>query len=116
MAAYRLWVFGLPQQLTGSFEDGDLSLQLADALVGRTELGQFGAVEPGQLSGVDELLLTPGVDRLVTDVQIGGDLRDRTAGGDKVEHLATELFGKTLGHGHGSFGGCRDQKSSKPTP
>jgi hypothetical protein len=30
--------------------------------------------------------------------------------------LAAELFGITLGHGYGSFNGCRDQKSSKPTP
>jgi hypothetical protein len=116
MAAYRLWVARLPQQLTGPFQDGHLGLQLADALVGRAELGQFGAVESGQLPGVDQFLAAPAIDRLVADTEVDGDLGDRTAGGHEVEHLAAELFGITLGHGHGSFDGCRDQKSSKPTP
>ena len=42
MAAYRLWVVWLPQQLTSPFQDGHLILQLADALVGRSQLGLFG--------------------------------------------------------------------------
>ncbi|MBP0572044.1 hypothetical protein J8J27_14920, partial [Mycobacterium tuberculosis] len=33
-----------------------------------------------------------------------------------IEHFAAELLGITLRHGHGSFDGRRDQKSSKPTP
>ena len=56
------------------------------------------------------------VDRLVTDAQIGSDLGDGAASGHQVEHLTAELLGITLGHGHGSFDGRRDQKSSKPTP
>ncbi|SIP65011.1 conserved hypothetical protein [Mycobacterium tuberculosis] len=38
------------------------------------------------------------------------------AGSHQVEHFAAELLGVTLRHGHGSFDGRRDQKSSKPTP
>jgi hypothetical protein len=52
----------------------------------------------------------------VTDTEIGSDLGDRAAGSNQIEDLASELFGVTLGHGHGSFCGRRDQKSSKPTP
>ena len=62
------------------------------------------------------LLLAPRVDRLVADAQIGGDLGDRTTGGHQIKHLAAKLLGITLRHGHGSFDGCHDQKSSKPTP
>jgi hypothetical protein len=56
------------------------------------------------------------VDGLVTDTQIGGDLGDGAASSHQVEHLAAEFFGVTLRHGHGSFNGRRDPKSSKPTP
>ena len=85
-------------------------------LLAAAEFGLLGAVETGQLPGVDQFLFAPAVDRLVTDTEVGCNLSDRAPCSHQVEHLAAELFGITLGHGHGSFDGCRDQKSSKPTP
>jgi hypothetical protein len=103
-------------QFTGPFQDGHLGLQLADALIGCAELGQFGAVQPSQPTAVDQLLTPPVVDGLIADTEVGCDLGDRAAGSHQIEDFAAELFGITLGHGHGSFDGRRDQKSSKPTP
>src|SRR4029078_7318817 len=41
------WVVWLTQQLPSPFQDGHLILQLADALVGRSQLGLFGTVQTG---------------------------------------------------------------------
>jgi hypothetical protein len=60
----------------------------------------LGTVQAGELTGVD----------------LGSDLGDGAASGHQIEHLAAELLGITLGHGHGSFIGRRDRKSNKPTP
>jgi hypothetical protein len=102
MAAYRLWVVRLPQQLTSSFEDRNLGFQLTDALIGRSQLGLLSTIETGQLPSVDQLLFAPAVDRLVTDAQIGSDLGDRADAGHQIENLAAELLGITLRHGHGA--------------
>jgi hypothetical protein len=68
------------------------------------------------LTSVDQFLFAPAIDGLVADAQIGSDLGDGAASGHQIENLAAELFRITLGHGHGSFTGRRDQKSNKPTP
>lgn len=48
-----------------------------------------------KLAGVDQLLATPDVDGLLTDIQIDRDLREATASGDKVEHLARRVVSAT---------------------
>jgi hypothetical protein len=39
------------------------------------------------------MLAPPHVDGLIADLQISGDLGDRTAGGDQIEDLAAEYRG-----------------------
>jgi hypothetical protein len=41
----------------------------------------------------------------VADTEVGSDLGYEATCRHKVEHLAAELFGMTLGHGHRSFDG-----------
>lgn len=67
---------GLPQQLTGLFQDRHLGLELADAFIGRGQFGLFSTVKARQLTGVDQFLLAPAIDGLVADTQIGSDLGD----------------------------------------
>jgi CspA family cold shock protein len=55
-------------------------------------------------------LAAPAADRLVADTEVGSDLGYKATCSYRVEHLAAELFGITLGHGHRSFDECRDQK------
>lgn len=53
-------------------------LRLSDALPGHAEFGQLGAIKSRQLATVDQLLLAPGIDRLITNTQISSNLGDRT--------------------------------------
>ena len=97
-------VVRLLQQLTGTFEDRDLVLQLPDPPFRRGEFTLFSTSQAGRLPGVDQILFAPGVDRLVTDAQIRGDLCDRAPGGGEIKHLAAKLIGVPLRHEHVSFG------------
>lgn len=77
--------------------DGDLGLELGDP---PTRCGQLGVLAVGRtrkLPGVDQLLVAPDIDRLFADVEIGGDLRDPTVGGEQIEDLAAELGWIPLG-------------------
>jgi hypothetical protein len=73
---------GVLEQLRGAAVDRDLGLKLGDPPTGGDELGVVGTGRAGQLTGVDQLLTPPGVDGLVADVEISGDLRDATAGSE----------------------------------
>ena len=87
----------------------------ADALVGRGEFGLLGAVEAGQLPvSISSCCASRRSSGSLAKVWC--NLTTRATCSHQVEHLAAELFGITLGHGHGFFDECRDQKSSKPTP
>jgi anti-sigma B factor antagonist len=79
------------------FPDIDFRFQLADAFIGRSELGQFGAVESGHLTGVDELLAATAVDGLVADTRPAAIWATGRPAGQEVEHFARELVGTTLG-------------------
>jgi hypothetical protein len=57
-------------------------LKVADTLLGRTQFGLLST--GGELTGVDQLLPTPGLDRLIADAQIGSDLGDRTVCGHQI--------------------------------
>ena len=54
--------------------------------------------DPRALPGVDQVLVPPVVDRLVTDPEIGGDLGDRAARLQQVKDLATKLRWVSPGH------------------
>jgi hypothetical protein len=66
-------------------------LQLGDAALGRDQLGLLAAAQARLETPIDAVLPAPGGDRLVADAQHLGDLSDRPAGLDQVQHLAAEL-------------------------
>lgn len=69
-----------------------LDLEVGDLLAGSAQLG---LLVPGQSwceAVVDPVLASPGVDRLLTDVEITRDLRDRSAVGEQVQDLASGLW------------------------
>lgn len=87
----------LLEQLGGAPVHFQFGLQLGDAPTSRDELGQVGRGDAPQLPRVDELLTTPVVDRLITDLKVVDQLRDRTARLQQVEHFAPELGWYLLG-------------------
>lgn len=80
MASNRLWGRHLTQQLGGAPVDGQLGLQLGDALAGRGQFGQVAAGRARQLPRIDEVLATPDIDRLVADAEELGNLGDLPSG------------------------------------
>ena len=79
MAAYRRSGRAAPVAAQGPFQDRHLIFELPDALLGRAQFCPLSAAQARLLTGVDQLLLAPHVDRLVADPQIGSDLGDGTA-------------------------------------
>jgi hypothetical protein len=73
--------------------DRHLGLEFGDPPAGGEQLGVLAAGRPGQLTGVDELLAAPDVDRLLADVQISGELGDPTSGRDQIQTLPRNLGG-----------------------
>src|SRR5204863_8381964 len=57
----------------------------------RNELGPVAGADPRQAAGIDKLLPAPVVNRLITDLQVPNQLRDRAAGPRQVQHLTTKL-------------------------
>lgn len=78
--------------------DGQLRLQLGDALTGRSQLGLLGNGRTGNLPGVDAVLATPDVDRLLADAEKLGGLGDLAAGLDQIKDPAAELGRIAAGH------------------
>jgi hypothetical protein len=91
MASNRLWGHHLPEQLTGPAVDRQLRLQLRDPPASGSQFGVLGAAGSRQTAGVDQVLPPPDVDDLLTDPEVRRDLRDRPAGLDQIDHLATKL-------------------------
>ena len=71
--------------------DGQLALQLGDTPTRGGRLGVLAARDTRDPPGVDQVLTTSHMDRLVADAERLGDLLDRTAGLDQVQDLAAEL-------------------------
>nr|WP_235618371.1 hypothetical protein [Streptomyces sp. CB02400] len=76
---------------------GRFRLQFGNPSSGDHELSPVLAGRPGQLPGVDEVLTSPDVDRLLADAETVSDLPDRPAGIDEIEDLAPELGRVTTG-------------------
>ncbi len=91
MAANRLWVGPVLEQLGRSAMHGELGFEVSDALASCDKLCLLGRRQPGLETTVDAVLAPPRVDRLVADAQVLGDLGDLAAGVDQVEHTTPEL-------------------------
>ncbi len=61
--------------------------------LGRGQFGLLGAGRARHLTGVDQFLATPDIDRLVADAQVRSYLRDRTPGGDQIRDLRRNSSG-----------------------
>ncbi|KXK59690.1 hypothetical protein AWW66_22920 [Micromonospora rosaria] len=59
---------------------GHLGLQLDDPPPSRDQLGVIGRGDTRHLTGVDQLLAAPVVDRLITDLHVPDQFCDRSAG------------------------------------
>jgi hypothetical protein len=81
----------LSDQLHGAAHRPQLGLQLRDPPPGRGQLALLGTGQARFHAAVDAVLAAPGVDRLIADAQRLGDLGDRPASLDQVQHLAAEL-------------------------
>jgi hypothetical protein len=81
----------LSDQLHRAAHRAKLGLQLGNAALSHRQLAPLGAGQPGLKTAVDAVLAAPGVDGLAGDPQRLGDLGDRPAGGDQVQHLAAKL-------------------------
>jgi hypothetical protein len=92
------WAHRLLEQLAGTLVDRQLGLQLRDPTPGRCQLCLLRRGQSWLVAGVDAVLPAPGVDRLVADLEVMRDLRDRAASLEQVEDLATELRRVTPGH------------------
>jgi hypothetical protein len=78
-------------QLGGAAVHRQLGFESPDSLAGRHQLGLLRRGETRLEPAIDSVLATPVVDRLVTDPEILGDLRDLAAGLDQIQHPPTEL-------------------------
>lgn len=63
------WEHHRLQQFGGALGDGEFGLQLSDAAAGGGEFGALDRAQPRLLSGINELLIAPVVDRLLGDIE-----------------------------------------------
>jgi hypothetical protein len=98
MASNRLLGHHPCQQLSRAAVDRQLGLQLGDPFAGGDQLGPIGTIQARRLTGVNQMLPAPQVDRLLADLQIGGDRGDRPARSDQGKNPATELRRIRAGH------------------
>jgi hypothetical protein len=96
-ASNRLWGHHLRQQLRRAAVDRQLGLQLRDPPAGGDELGVVATGDARQLPGIDQMLPPPQVDHLIADLQIGGDLRDRTPAATGSRTLRRDYGGQRRG-------------------
>ena len=71
--------------------DLELGLELADAPLGCRELFALDGCQARDQAPVDSLLAPPGVDRLVADPQVTGQVDDPSPCDEQIEHPAAEL-------------------------
>ena len=83
-----------------------LGLQFGGAATCGHQLGVVTRRQPGLAACVDQVVLAPVVDRLITDLQIEGDLRHRAAGLEQIENLATRRISPRHAVEQGRFDEC----------
>ena len=66
-------------------------LELTDPPTSCSELAPFRGAQAGLDAPVDPVLAPPVVDRLLSDPEILGDLRNAAAGRDQIQHAAAKL-------------------------
>jgi len=71
--------------------DRQFGLEFVDAPLGRCEFVAFSRSQTGDESAVDLLLTPPGVDRLITDAQVAGQIDDLAPGVEKIDDSTTKL-------------------------
>lgn len=84
--------------------DRQLGLKGLDPTPGGHQLRSFAGAESGLLAPVDPFLAPPGVERLVADAEISGDVDDLAASGQQIEGTTAELGGVTGLSGRPSIG------------
>jgi hypothetical protein len=70
----RLWGHHLADRLHHPAHRVQFGLQLGDAALGRGQLGLLATAQARFQAAVDAVLAAPGVDRLVADLQVPGDV------------------------------------------
>lgn len=101
IAANRLWVGPLREQLGRATVDLELGFEFPDPAPRRGELLPFLGPHGGDEAAVNLLPAAPGVDRLVADAEITGELGDLAPRREQVEHPTAEL-----GRVSPSYQGC----------
>jgi hypothetical protein len=71
--------------------DGQLSLELPDAPLGRGQLVPLWGAQAWRQAAIDLILPPPEVDGLITDPEIPGHIRDLAPGHDQVHDPPPEL-------------------------
>jgi len=79
------------QQLSRPTVDRQLGLKLAHPLARRHKLGVVRSRHAGLDAGVDTRLAVPRLDRLIADLKLSRDLRDRPARLNQIDHTPPEL-------------------------
>lgn len=81
----------LLEQIHRSPCDRELVLQLADPFPRGRQLAVLLRAQPGGKPAADAILLAPGVDRLIAEVEVVRDTRHAATLGEQVENLASKL-------------------------
>ncbi len=100
MTSNRLFLGGhhIAEQVRGPAMDGQFGFQLCDAPASGDQFGVVAAGHAGHLPEIDQLLTSPGVDRLIADVEIVRDLSDGAPKSNEIKDLPAELCGVAAGH------------------
>ena len=80
--------------------DQQFSLEFVDAPLGGCEFPPLSGRQARDQSSVDLFLASPGVDRLVADTEVAGEVGDPPPDGEEIEDASSELgWIPTCSHG-----------------
>jgi hypothetical protein len=80
--------------------DLEFGLELADPLLGCREFRPLGGRQTRDEPSVDVFLTPPGVDRLIADTDVAGEIGNPPPSGEEIEHPSTKL-GRITASSHG---------------
>src|ERR1035437_8911929 len=94
------WAAALREELRCPAVDLELGLEFADPPLGGGQLVALDRRQPGDEPSVNLLLAPPGVDRLIADTEIAGNIGDLAPGLNEI-HDATPKLGRITPSSHG---------------